>query len=116
MAEVLAAAVDAKAAATKSTAKQVTLYKTTDGTLFDTLEQADMYQAELDDSGKNPAVREAFFASAKGLPKYGKRVEKSLNEFVREEGKLTPWAIIQDLALNYPDAGTVFGKGDFSGK
>ena len=84
-----------------SSALKVTVYKTTDGTLFDSLDEARLYQAGLDISGKNPAIREEFFTAAKKLPKYGKHVEESLGVFVREVGNITPWRIIQDLCLNY---------------
>jgi len=82
-------------------AKETTIYKATDGTLFTVLDEASAYQRDLNSSPTNPVVRQAFFDAAKRLPKYGKYVEKSKNEFLRAVNYSNPVELCRDLLFNY---------------
>ncbi len=84
-------------------AKNITLFQATDGKLFEDEQEAHEYQKELDSSGKNSFVRDAFFKALKSLPKYGKIAEASHAKFLREEGNLNAIDIYRDLLLNYPE-------------
>ena len=85
-------------------AKETTIYKATDGTLFTNKMEATAYQRELNSSPANPAIREAFFDSAKRLPKYGRYVDKSKNEFLRAVSYSNPVELCRDLLFNYTSA------------
>jgi hypothetical protein len=84
--------------------KKTKIYKATDGTLFISQDEASEYQGNLNSSPTNPAIREAFFDSAKRLPKYGKYVDKSKNEFLRAVSYSNPVELCRDLLFNYTSA------------
>lgn len=80
----------------------IELYQTTQGELFESLEEAKAAQEAIDQAGLNSRIRHNIKNKLKSLPRYGEFTESNKASFNREFGKTNFTAMMLDIAADYP--------------
>lgn len=80
-------------------ANRINGYKTEDGRLFSSIEEAERHEKERRSS--DAYRKQEFLKKMESLPKYGKYVSSSNSSFRRNIGSAGALDILKDLSLNY---------------